>query len=141
MGVARALAADDAVIGVGSGIFRHRHPEVGANLHAPQDEIDAEALLSLHLPQAGAHIVFLAYALLGPLDGNPVITGEGVDPLVIFGGTLAQGVLGDGADTVYVAEEVHDVLRAREQRQMAADDDAVETVVYERQQAPKQPGE
>ena len=34
---------------------------------------------------------------------------------------------------------MHDVLRAREQGQMAEDDDAVETVVYESQQAAEQP--
>jgi hypothetical protein len=45
------------------------------------------------------------------------------------------------ADGVHVAEEVHDVFRAGKQRQMAADDDPVETVVYECQQAAEQPRE
>jgi hypothetical protein len=59
--------------------------------------------------------------------------------LVVLGGTLTQNVFSDDADAVHVAEEVDDVLRAREQWQMAEDDDAVETVVYECQQAAKQP--
>ena len=69
-----------------------------------------------------------------------MVAGEGIDPLVVLGGALAQDVLGDGADTMYVPEEVHDVLRAGEQRQMAEDDDTVETVVYESQQAAEQLG-
>ena len=71
--------------------------------------------MPLHLPQAGPHVVFLADALLGPLDRNVVIAGEGLDPLVVFGGALAQDLLGDRADAMHVAEEVHDVLRAGEQ--------------------------
>jgi len=38
-------------------------------------------------------------------------------------------------------EEVHDVFRPRQQRQMTQDDDPVETVVYQCQQAAKQPDE
>jgi len=68
-----------------------------------------------------------------------VIAGEGLNPLVVLDGALAQDILGDGADTVHVTEEVHNVLRPGEQWQMAEDDDAVETVVYECQQAAKQP--
>jgi hypothetical protein len=37
-----------------------------------------------------------------------------------------------------IAEEVDDVLRAGEQGQMTEDDDAIETVVYQGQQAAKQ---
>ena len=70
-----------------------------------------------------------------------MIAGESLDPLVVLGGALAQDLLGNGADAVHVAEEVHDVFRAREQRQMAEDDDTVETVVYECEQAAKQPRE
>ncbi len=59
-----------------------------------------------------------------------MITGKGRDPVMVLVGTLPQHFLGDGADAVHVAEEVHDVLRAREQWQMTQYDDAVETVVY-----------
>ena len=67
-----------------------------------------------------------------------MIAGESLDPLVVLGSALAQYLLGDGADAVHVAEEMHDVFRAREQGQMAADNDPVKTVVYECQQAAKQ---
>jgi len=39
---------------------------------------------------------------------------------------------------VHVAEEMDDVFRPRQQRQVSLDDDAVETVVYKSQQAAKQ---
>ena len=92
------------------------------------------------MPQAGQHVIFLANAFFGPLYGNVVITGESLDPVVVIDGALPQDLLGDGADTLHVAEKVHDVFRAREKRQMAEDDDTVETVVYESQQAAKQSG-
>jgi len=61
--------------------------------------------------------------------------------LIVLGGPLPQDLFGDGPDTVYVAEEVHDVFGPRQQREVAADDDAVETVVYQCQQAAKELGE
>src|SRR5215831_6796420 len=60
MSVTRALFGNDAEIWIGSGILRHRDPEVAADLHALEDEIDAEALLSLHLPQVRPYVIFLA---------------------------------------------------------------------------------
>ena len=62
-----------------------------------------------------------------------MIARERLDPLVVLGSALTQDLFGDDADAVHVAEEVHNVLGTREQRQMAADDDTVETVVYERE--------
>jgi len=123
------------------GYFGHRDPEVAADLHALQDEIDAEALLPLHLPQARPYVVFLADALFGPFERYLMIARKGLHPLVVIGGALAQDFLADGADPVHLAEEVHNVFQAREQRHMAQDDDAVKTVVYESQQAPKPPHE
>jgi len=79
--------------------------------------------------------------LLGPLNGNLAIAGEGIHPPVILGGPLAQDFLGDGSHAVHVTEKVHDVFRPRQQRQVAQDDDAVETVVYQGQQAAKEPDE
>jgi hypothetical protein len=57
---------------------------------------------------------------------------------VVILGALTQDFFADGLDLVNVAKEMDDVLRAGEQRQMAEDDDAVETVIYQGQQAAKQ---
>src|SRR5271166_3386601 len=77
--------------------------------------------------------------LLGPLHGNLVIPGEALNPLIVIDSALAQDLLGDGPDPVHVAKEVYDVFLPSQQRQIAPDDDAVETVVYKGQQATKQP--
>ena len=70
-----------------------------------------------------------------------MIACEGLHPLLVVGGALARDFLADSADPVQIGEEVYDVLRPGEQRHMAQDDDAVETVVYKCQQATKQPHE
>src|SRR6266851_1836175 len=98
MSIARTLAAEDAIVCIADGIFGCRRTEVGAHLHALEDEIDAEAVAPLHLLQAGTHVIFLAHALLGPLDWNVVITGKGLDPVMVLVGALPQHFLGDGAD-------------------------------------------
>jgi hypothetical protein len=69
-----------------------------------------------------------------------VIARKGLHPRIVFGGPLAQDLLGDRRNSVHVAKEVDDVFRAGQQRQMAPDHDPVETVVYNCQQAAKQPG-
>ena len=51
---------------------------------------------------------------------------------------LANASLVSGVDAVHVAEEMDDVLRPRQQREVALNDDAIETVVYKPEQAAKQ---
>ena len=58
---------------------------------------------------------------------------------VVVAGALAQNVFGAGSHTSHIAEKADDVLGTRQQRQIAEDDDAVETVVYQAEQAAKQP--
>ena len=64
--------------------------------------------------------------------------GEGFHPAVVIVGPLTQDFFADGVEAVDVAEKVHDVLGACEQGHMTEDDDTVETVVYQGQQAAKQ---
>jgi hypothetical protein len=52
--------------------------------------------------------------------------------------SLPQDFFADDLHLMNIAEEVDDVLRAGEQGQMTEDDDAIETVVYQGQQAAKQ---
>jgi len=49
-------------------------------------------------------------------------------PVVVVA-ALAQKLLGDSSHPVNIAEKVDDVLGTGQQRQIAEDDDAVETVV------------
>jgi hypothetical protein len=51
---------------------------------------------------------------------------------------LGQSLLGDGVDPLHVSEEMDDVLGPRQQRQIALEDGALETVLYKGQQAAAQ---
>ena len=91
--------------------------------------------------QVGTDVVLLADPFFGPLHGDLTFLGEGFHPAVVIVGALTQDFFTDGLDLVEVTEKVDDVLGAGEQGQMTEDDDTVETVVYQGQQAAKQLGE
>lgn len=67
-----------------------------------------------------------------------MVAREGFHPLLVVDGPLRQGWLRDRVDPVQVTKEIDDVLGTRQQRQVPLDDDPVETVVYQSQQAAKQ---
>ena len=117
---------------------RDRGTKRRPQLHALEDEIYAEPLAALHASQVGTNVVFLANALFRPLQGNVTFLGKRLHPAVVILGALPQDFFADGLDVVNVAKEMDDVFRAGEQGQMAEDDDAVEAVIYQGQQAAKQ---
>src|SRR5712691_7847322 len=106
MGVARSLAAQDAVVRIGRGVLRHRRAKAGADLHAFKDEVDPGAIEPLRPPQPRTHIVLLAHSLLGPLNREMVISGESLDPMVVLDGPLPQDFLGNRAGAMHAPEEV-----------------------------------
>jgi hypothetical protein len=60
-----------------------------------------------------------------------VIAGEGLDPVLIVGGPLAQKLLAHHRSSHDLAEEVDDLLGARETAQVAVNDNAIEAVINE----------
>jgi hypothetical protein len=64
--------------------------------------------------------------------------GERLDPLLILLRARRKGLFRDRTDPVDVSEEMDDVLLAREQGQIAWDDDAIETVVDKRAEPAKE---
>jgi len=137
VGVTRPLPPDDAIVRILGRVLRLAGAEVGAGFHGFEDEVDAKALATLHRHQIGPREVFLAEAFLlpvgvGPLEGNAMVASEGLHPMLVVLGSLPQRLLGNGVDAVHVAEEIDDVLGTSEQREIALDDDAIETVVYAR---------
>src|SRR6516162_2892513 len=115
--------------------------EGGSQFHALEDEVDSELIAALQASQVGTDVVFLADPLFGPLHRDLAFLSKGFHPAVVIVGRLTQGFFADGVDLVDVAEEMDDVLGAGEQGQMTEDDDTLETVVYQGQQAAKQLGE
>src|SRR5215831_17732472 len=105
------LAGQDAVIGILGRELRGGDPEARPLLHALENEAHAESVLLQHFPQPGLNIVFLAHALLGPFDGDLVIAGKGLDPVLIVGGALAQDLLADDGNTYDAAKEMHNLFR------------------------------
>jgi len=109
-----------------------------SQFHALEDEVDSELIAVLQASQVGPDVIFLADPFFGPLHRDLAFLGEGFHPAVVIVGALTQDFFADGVDLVDVAEEVDDVFGAGEQGQMTEDDDTVETVVYQGQQAAKQ---
>lgn len=54
--------------------------------------------------------------LRGLLDGDPVVAGKDLDPVLVGRGPLSQNLLGDGPHAVHVPEEVDEVLRPGQER-------------------------
>jgi hypothetical protein len=137
VGVTRPLPPEDAIVRILGRVLRLTGAEVGAGFRGFADEVDAKALATLHGHEIGPRAVFLAKAFLlhvgvGPLEGNVMVTSEGLHPMLVILRSLPQHLLGNGIDAVHVAEEIDDVLGTSEQREIALNDDAIKTVVYAR---------
>src|SRR5262249_10628857 len=65
-----------------------REIDLLALLVALEDEVHTISVLGDHFAQPWLHIVFLAHPLLGPLNGDVVIAGKALDPLLVVGGPL-----------------------------------------------------
>ena len=76
-----------------------------------------------------------------PMDRYVVIAGERLDPVLILAGAPTEHLLVDYLDADDLAEEVDDQFGSRQRAQVAVDDDSIEAVVDEHQQAAEQLGE
>jgi hypothetical protein len=83
-------------------------------------------------------VILFAHALFCPFDRDLAFSGEGFHPAVILVSPFSQHFLGDGTGLVDIAEEINEVLRPGQQRDVPENDEAVETVVYKSEQAAKQ---
>jgi hypothetical protein len=95
-----ALAANDAVVGVGGWIRRRAGTKLRPDFHALQDEIDSELVLPLHPSQVWPDVILLAHPVLSPFHRDAPFPGEGFDPPVVFVGPLPQDVFGDRSGLV-----------------------------------------
>src|SRR4029077_10424675 len=87
------------------------------------------------LTPSGEHIVFLAHPLFGPLDRDIMIAGEGLDPVLVVGRSLAQDLFAEHRNANDVSEKVHHLFGPRQPTEVAVNDNAVEAMVNEQQQA------
>src|SRR5713226_3433524 len=133
-----ALTRQNAMVGILRGKLGNANAERAPLLHAFEDEVDAIGVVLHYAAQMGEHVILLAHALLGPLDGKPVIGGVGLHPVPVLFGALTQDSLVDHRNTDDIAEKVDYLLGPRQTTQVPVDDDAVEAMVYKDKQAAKQ---
>ena len=135
------LGSEDAVVWILGRILRNRAAKRRPLLHALEDEIDAIGMRTHRRAQPSLNVVLLAHTLLGPLDGRVVIASECLDPVLILPGAPTQHLLVDDLHADHVAEEIDDLFGSRQCAQVAVDDNSIEAVVDEHQQACEQLGE
>src|SRR5207249_4892137 len=69
------------------------------------------AIIPLHRSQPAPDVIFFAHALLGPFDGNGMVAGESLHPVLVMVGALAEHFLVDHWDSDHLAEKVDHLLR------------------------------
>src|SRR5947209_3085679 len=136
-----ALVGENPVIWILGGVFRYGNAKGGSLLHALEDEVDAVGAFPCHASLPGQDMVFLAHALFGPFDRQPVVAGKGLHPDLVVGGTLAQDLLVDRRNADDLTEKMHHLLGPRQPAEVAVNDNAVEAMVDERKQVSEQLGE
>src|SRR5258707_10253483 len=80
-------------------------------------------------------MILFAASLFGPLDGDVVVAGVSLNPVLVVVGALAEHFFVNHRHAEYLVEEVDHLLGPRQAAQVTMDDDAVEAVVYKDQQA------
>src|SRR5580704_10729354 len=135
---ATPLVSQNAMVRILGRELGNAATEGGTLFHALEDEVDSTRILLHHPAQGRQHVVLLAHALFGPFDGNLVIAGISLDPLLVVASSLREHLLVHHRHPDDLAEEIHHLLRSRQPAQVTADDDSVEAMVYKYKQAAKQ---
>jgi hypothetical protein len=80
---------------------------------------------------------FFADSLLGPLDGDLMVAGESLHPVLIVVGPAGEHFPGDRRHAYHLTEEIDDLFGTRQPGKIAVDDNPVETVIHRQEQASK----
>src|SRR5580700_9543764 len=135
MGEAAPLLCQNSVIGILGGILRDGDAEGAALFHAFEEEVDPVSVGLLHLAQSGKDVILFADSLFGPLDGDVVVAGVSLHPVLVVVGALAEHLLVHHRQAENVVEEIDDLFGPGQTTQVAMNDHTVEAVVYKNQQA------
>ena len=131
---AAAAFAQDLVIRISGSELGLTGAQRGSLLHALENKVDTVALGSFHAAQEGFDKLFLAHPLLSPLHGNVLVSGKAFHPALVVVRPLSQHLFGNQRDTHNLVKEVNHVLRTRQHREIAVDDDTVKTVINKHDQ-------
>lgn len=102
----------DAVIRIIGGELGRYRAKGGGLLHALENEIDPEASGAFGRSEEGPYPIFLPHVLFGPFDGDAMVPGIGLDPVLVVNGASGQHLLRDAADAKDVSKKIDDMLRA-----------------------------
>ena len=122
-------------------LYQPHGPKSPTALHGLEDEVDAEAVVALHGAQVGTDVVLHADALVVPADLDGLVAGEALHPVDIGVGSGAEHFFGNGLDSEHLLQPVDHLTGPLQAHQVAAQDNAVETVVYKDQPGSKELGE
>ena len=112
VGEAASCLSDDAVIRIIGGEPGRDRAEGGGLLHALENEIDPEASGAFSLCEEGSYPIFLPHVLFRPFDGDAMVPGIGLDPVLVVNGPSGEYLLGDAGNAEDVSKEIDDMLRA-----------------------------
>ena len=144
VGVPRVRPSQDAIVGIVGRVRREPRVKRRSLFQAFQDEVHAESLPSFETRTVPPAVIVpfqsrgFQRRVIRPFDRNTVVPREGLDPLLVLLRALPQRLFRDRVDPVDVAEKMDDVLLARQEREVALNNDAIETVGYKDEQAAKQ---
>src|ERR1035438_10321812 len=112
--------------------------ECGTLLHALEDEVDSIRILFHHPAQMRQTLVFLCARPSRPIGWESCDCGISFHPLLVVASALREDGLVHYRRSDHLTEEIHHLIWPRQSAQVAADEDAVEAVVYKYKQAAKQ---
>ena len=129
MRVAGALRRHDTPVRIIDRELRLYDPVARPLLHAFEHVVDPRSAFSLQTRSQRGKLILLAHVLLRPAHGNVMVVRIGVDPAQILIGSLPERFLANTIHLLYRTEEVHDVLRSPQRREVSANHDAVKAVI------------
>src|SRR5215469_10889594 len=83
-------------------------------------------------------MVFFTHSLLRPFQGQVMIVGISLDPLVVLAGPLTEPFFAHSRHAQNLADKIHHLLGPGQPTEVAVYDDAVETFVNKSQQLVEQ---
>src|SRR3974377_283876 len=102
----------DAVIAIIGGELGHYRSEGRGLFHALENKVDPEALAAFGRSEEGPYPVFLPDVLFRPFDGDAMVPGIGLDPVLVVNGSSGEHLLGDAGNAKDVSKKIDDMLWA-----------------------------
>ena len=87
---AAPLVREDAMVGILGGVLGHGDAERPSLFHALEHEVDTVSIPLLQAAQSGQDVIFFAYSLAGPFDGDMMVASVSFHPSPVIVGAPAE---------------------------------------------------